>query len=83
MSLPSWERGLKSHISLTGEAKSGSLPSWERGLKSKFWCGNYIPEEVAPLVGAWIEISSGNRYPIGVPSLPSWERGLKCSSIVF
>ena len=32
---------------------------------------------VAPLVGAWIEISSGNRYPIGVPSLPSWERGLK------
>ncbi len=25
---------------------------------------------VAPLVGAWIEISSGNRYPIGVPVAP-------------
>ena len=36
-----------------------SLPSWERGLKSHE-VGEYTPfKEVAPLVGAWIEIDSG------------------------
>ena len=34
-------------------------------------------EEVAPLVGAWIEIQGRQElYPLYV-SLPSWERGLK------
>ena len=56
-SLPSWERGLKSHIPLTGEAKSGSLPSWERGLKSFYLLSCSECLNVAPLVGAWIEIN--------------------------
>ena len=34
-------------------------------------------EEVAPLVGAWIEIyTQSNKYTLP-RSLPSWERGLK------
>ena len=32
---------------------------------------------VAPLVGAWIEISSTDVMASGMASLPSWERGLK------
>ena len=34
MSLPSWERGLKSVTVSGGNAEAMSLPSWERGLKS-------------------------------------------------
>ena len=33
MSLPSWERGLKSVTVSGGNAEAMSLPSWERGLK--------------------------------------------------
>ena len=34
--------------------------------------------DVAPLVGAWIEIRIlGERTEITITSLPSWERGLK------
>ena len=34
--------------------------------------------DVAPLVGAWIEIPTVfERYTVNM-SLPSWERGLKC-----
>ncbi len=32
-SLPMWERGLKSYISLHMHFILGSLPMWERGLK--------------------------------------------------
>ena len=34
-------------------------------------------DKVAPLVGAWIEISSISTRQIPSLSLPSWERGLK------
>ena len=57
-SLPSWERGLKSCQLWKGSPLVLSLPSWERGLKSDekedaaYWTG------VAPLVGAWIEITA-------------------------
>ena len=34
MSLPLWERGLKSVISKTKLSPISSLPLWERGLKS-------------------------------------------------
>ena len=34
--------------------------------------------EVAPLVGAWIEISRTTITTVLVLSLLSWERGLKC-----
>ena len=33
-----------------------SLPSWERGLKYRIIFPEEVPEHVAPLVGAWIEI---------------------------
>ena len=39
LSLPSWERGLKSVIAYADAGRFTSLPSWERGLKSvkKIW----------------------------------------------
>ena len=33
-----------------------SLPSWERGLKYAYFTVKTIYGDVAPLVGAWIEI---------------------------
>ena len=37
-----------------------SLPSWERGLKLLYEAIDALIQQVAPLVGAWIEIFSGN-----------------------
>ena len=54
-----------------------SLLSWERGLKSIFTAVNYTTTAVAPLVGAWIEISALFIISSSVKSLLSWERGLK------
>ena len=55
-----------------------SLPSWERGLKSRYAERASDRIDVAPLVGAWIEIPYGVGAVITDPaSLPSWERGLK------
>ena len=34
--------------------------------------------DVAPLVGAWIEMQIVANALIVAQSLPSWERGLKC-----
>ena len=39
--------------------------------------GNDQSSLVAPLVGAWIEISKGMSASEWIKSLPSWERGLK------
>ena len=33
-----------------------SLPSRERGLKSESYNGYTLPDDVAPLAGAWIEM---------------------------
>ena len=55
-SLPSWERGLKSLISLFKIPLTMSLPSWERGLKLLYNYPVVRQTIVAPLVGAWIEI---------------------------
>ena len=55
MSLLSWERGLKFLSACFLALSRTSLLSWERGLKSQ----NVVPHyerDVAPLVGAWIEI---------------------------
>ena len=38
---------------------------------------------VAPLVGAWIEITITDVAPKTEVSLPSWERGLKFVLVVF
>ena len=54
-----------------------SLPSWERGLKSEIMKLATERLKVAPLVGAWIEISQDGKVVYTDGSLPSWERGLK------
>ena len=55
-----------------------SLPAWERGLKCFMKYSLNHQEEVAPSMGAWIEIiidlAEGRTH---VVSLPAWERGLK------
>ena len=57
LSLPSWERGLKYRIFSIQFYFHESLPSWERGLKSSRISNWETGANVAPLVGAWIEIS--------------------------
>ena len=57
LSLPSWERGLKwRELQCTGVMEK-SLPSWERGLKYDISGIAKYHSAVAPLVGAWIEIT--------------------------
>ena len=58
MSLPSWERGLKCYALHEKMKESTSLPSWERGLKFLCISKPLMLILVAPLVGAWIEIST-------------------------
>ena len=57
MSLPLWERGLKFYTKEKNKLNAWSLPLWERGLKSQTPQTMQTPQTVAPLVGAWIEIS--------------------------
>ena len=56
-SLPTWERGLKSYFLHIEELQSLSLPTWERGLKSQHWLVIAEVDNVAPYMGAWIEIA--------------------------
>ena len=56
---------------------SASLPSRERGLKFHTASASGNSAAVAPLAGAWIEISDLIRENICNVSLPSRERGLK------
>ena len=56
LSLPLWERGLKSFNTHKNPTSHQSLPLWERGLKLlSGWARDGLTD-VAPLVGAWIEI---------------------------
>ena len=55
-SLLSWERGLKYKAKVCVFPEAESLLSWERGLKYFLKCNRVIFDNVAPLVGAWIEI---------------------------
>ena len=57
LSLLSWERGLKFRCIQPASDRRWSLLSWERGLKSECFCDCFPYLFVAPLVGAWIEIS--------------------------
>ena len=52
-----WERGLKSKGYGIYPNDGESLPMWERGLKLDMGIGRNKLFEVAPYVGAWIEIS--------------------------
>ena len=54
-----------------------SLLSWERGLKLTARLLSTRFDNVAPLVGAWIEIYPFIFCPPIALSLLSWERGLK------
>ena len=56
VSLLSWERGLKFYNSQPFARPLKSLLSWERGLKYDKKKFEIRKDEVAPLVGAWIEI---------------------------
>ena len=58
MSLPSWERGLKSGVKQQDTMAFTSPPSWERGLKFTGPRDILNRITVAPLVGAWIEMMS-------------------------
>ena len=78
LSLLSWERGLKC-LHIPRSSPSGvSLLSWERGLKLAS-CSEVFKSlsQVAPLVGAWIEICAMTSLASASTSLLSWERGLK------
>ena len=54
-----------------------SLLSWERGLKYAYMVLEMEEQDVAPLVGAWIEILYFYGDIVSATSLLSWERGLK------
>ena len=51
-------------------------------IEMKLWRMKMEFTQVAPLVGAWIEICRSDKLsPSSVRSLPSWERGLKYEPI--
>ena len=54
-----WERGLKYYNISLGLCHDLSLPLWERGLKYRYPVLRVLWRNVAPLVGAWIEIFHG------------------------
>ena len=68
-SLPAWERGLKFSRSRLTSCPTPSLPAWERGLKWLLRDGAET-HDVAPRVGAWIEILSPERPERRVPVAP-------------
>ena len=78
MSLPMWERGLKSEVDAYRFAKYAVAPHVGAWIEIQWY---QIPRhvyDVAPHVGAWIEISSEwQESEINNRSLPMWERGLK------
>ena len=57
-SLPSRERGLKYCDDITNGEQTVSLPSRERGLKYIIFGIINTRNNVAPLAGAWIEITN-------------------------
>ena len=56
MSHPTWVRGLKCKGCRCGAEPYESHPTWVRGLKSFICLFPFVPDGVAPHVGAWIEI---------------------------
>ena len=61
MSHPSWVRGLKSKGDKATWDDAVSHPSWVRGLKSIGVKDIPVDPDVAPFMGAWIEIAIRNR----------------------
>ena len=77
MSLPSWERGLKSFIwdhTYIDNSVAPLVGAWIEIANRQ----ESVPAvTVAPLVGAWIEMQFQLHQVSDMSSLPSWERGLK------
>ena len=69
-SLPSRERGLKCLLLLSRLAGWVSLQSRERGLKSAICYNDRAAPRVAPLAGAWIEISRRTESLMGTVVAP-------------
>ncbi len=85
-SLPSRERGLKSHVEKSMRENHTSLPSRERGLKSTNQTQNPDYENVAPFAGAWIEIYFIYIPPIlnlVAPFAGAWIEMYKCPADVW
>ena len=57
LSHPSWVRGLKFNRPVSTGVVSLSHPSWVRGLKLHLVVLDHHPYDVAPFMGAWIEIT--------------------------
>ena len=56
VSHPTWVRGLKFLLTCLMEQWEQSHPTWVRGLKSTISALYPVMDEVAPHMGAWIEI---------------------------
>ena len=84
LSLLLWERGLKYMLCAVLVVPVKSLLLWERGLKLLYLPDRVSLRRVAPLVGAWIEITVLYFLCLLVlSSLLLWERGLKYLSQHF
>ena len=77
LSHPTWVRGLKFKKSLAAILSNMSHPTWVRGLKFALIDACGLVPEVAPHVGAWIEIHRRATSGLSQPSHPTWVRGLK------
>ena len=82
MSLPSWERGLKSVHKFVKHVLETVAPLVGAWIEIVFEQYSTLKEHVAPLVGAWIEMHILSLKPDTIVSLPSWERGLKSPALL-
>ena len=78
MSLPAWERGLKSGQRPSARLRELVAPRVGAWIEIGLFGSISTCAPVAPRVGAWIEICSHINPKELAPSLPAWERGLKC-----
>ena len=83
LSLPLRERGLKSMGQMATISCWESLPLRERGLKLQSLNNELTLAMVAPLAGAWIEITPCQHQQRSSGSLPLRERGLKFYGLLY
>ena len=83
LSLPSWERGLKSkHSTLDdfGDKVAPLVGAWIEILSGR---GARLPNWSLPSWERGLKLKQNNQLLQGILSLPSWERGLKCIYVVI
>ena len=87
VSHPTWVRGLKYALCINVNPLCWSHPTWVRGLKFRILLPIRLKKEVAPHVGAWIEITKRgvNNLDCSVaPHVGAWiEISMLCNSIRF